>query len=105
MSDQEREQLTVRLNDAFSEGTLSQEDYSARLDRLFAANTLGELVPVVDGLPPRETHQTPAIVQSSSGGEPGELARARSGTKLALVGGGAVIGVVVLIVLLIVLLF
>lgn len=103
VSDEERDQLTTRLNDAFSEGKVSQEDYSARLDRLYAAHTLGELVPVLDGLPPRETHQTPAIVESS-GGEAGELTRARSGTSLALVGGGAVVVVVVLIVLLLALL-
>lgn len=99
VSDEEREQLTTRLNDAFAEGKFSQEDYSARLDRLYAARTLGELVPVVEGLPPRETHQTPAIVAQSEGA-PGELTQSRSGTRLALVGGATVVGVVVLIVLL-----
>lgn len=103
VSDAEREQLTTRLNDAFSKGSLSHDDYSARLDQLYAAQTLGELVPVVDGLPPRETHETPAIV-STGEGNPGELTQARNGTRMTLVAGGATLGVLVLIVILVLLL-
>jgi len=105
VSDDERDRLSRRLNEAFTAGTLSQDDYRERLDRLFAAQRLGELVPVVEGLPPLQTYQSPAIVETGSG-RPGELVEARSGNRLALVAGGAVVGVVVilLIVLLVVLL-
>ena len=75
------------------------EDYRARLDTLFAAQRLGELVPVVQGLPPLPTYADPAIV-ASSGGQPGELAQPRDASKLALVTGGAVLGAVILIVIL-----
>lgn len=104
MSDEEREQLTRRLNNAFEAGKLSQDDYSARLDQLYAARKLGELVPVVESLPAVQTYADPAMVQQS-GGRPGELATARDGSRMtvAVVGGIAAI-VVVLIILLVILL-
>jgi len=92
----ERDRLTSRLNAAFTAGSLDADDYRARLDRLFAAQTLGELVPVVQGLPPLQTHADPEIV-GGAGGVPGQLTSARSGAGLALVSVG-VIGVVVLLI-------
>ncbi len=103
VSPSERDQLSSRLNAAFTDGALSQEDYSARLDRLFAARTMGELVPVVDGLPPVQTYSAPAIVQGS-GGPPGQLAPSRSGNRLTLVAGGTTIAVLLLVAILLVLL-
>lgn len=100
VSDSERDQLSGRLNTAFTEGTLSQEEYQVRLDQLFAAQQLGELVPVVEGLPPRQTYQTPNIVAPSAG-QPGELTQARSGGSLTLITVGAV-AVAALLLLLIV---
>lgn len=100
VSDAERDQLNVRLNDAFEAGKLDAEDYQGRLDRLFAARTLGELVPVVTGLPPLQTYDAPALV-ASTGGRPGELTAARSGTRLALVTVAGITGAVLLVVLLI----
>lgn len=99
VSDSEREQLTSRLNAAFTAGSLDSDDYHSRLDRLFAARTMGELVPVVSGLPPLQTHADPAIV-AGSGGEPGQLAEARSGAGLTLVTVGVLGGVVLLVALL-----
>jgi hypothetical protein len=99
VSDSERNQLNARLNDAFEAGTLEAEDYQLRLDRLFAARTLGELVPVVSGLPPLQTYDAPALV-ASTGGRPGELSPARSANRAALVAVAGVTGAVLLLVVL-----
>lgn len=103
VSDDERDRLSRRLNAAFTDGALTQEDYQARLDRLFAAQQLGELVPVVQGLPPLQTYDNPAIVDSGSG-RPGELAEAKSGNRMAVIAVGVVVGVVALIAILLVIL-
>lgn len=47
----EREHLTRRLNDAFEDGRLDQQDYLAQLDIVYGAETLGDLIPVVEDLP------------------------------------------------------
>jgi hypothetical protein len=99
VTDEVRNQLSAQLNSAYTDGKIDGDDFRARLDRLFAAQRLGELVPVVQGLPPLQTYSDPAIV-ASTGGRPGELAQPRDARKLALVTGGAVIGAVILIVIL-----
>jgi hypothetical protein len=104
VTETEREQLASRLNAAFTAGTLDSDDYQARLDTLFAATRLGELVPVVTNLPPLQTHADPAIVASTPGGRPGEVSPARSASGVALVAVGGVIALVVLIAVLLVVL-
>ncbi|WP_375423639.1 DUF1707 domain-containing protein [uncultured Friedmanniella sp.] len=96
VSESERNQLNVRLNAAYTAGSLDPEDYQSRLDQLFAARTLGELVPVVTGLPPLRTYDDPAMVVSS-GGQPGQLAPSRDAQRLTLL---VVAGVAVAVVLL-----
>jgi len=103
VTEAERERVSSRLNAAFTAGALDNDAYSARLDRLFAASRLGELVPVVEGLPALPTHADPAIV-ARGGGEPGQLAEARSGAGLSLLTVGVVSGVVVLVVILLLIL-
>ena len=103
VTDAERDRLNARLNAAFTAGTLEQEDYQARLDRLFAAKRLGELVPVVEGLPPLPTYSNPAIV-TSSGGQPGELSESRPPGRLTAVVIGGVAAAILLIAILLVLL-
>jgi hypothetical protein len=103
VTDAERDRVSARLNAAFTAGALDQDDYQARLDRLFAATRLGELVPVVEGLPPLPTHSSPAIV-ASSGGQPGELSESRPPGRLTAVVVGGVAAVVLLIAILLVLL-
>ena len=51
VDDTEREHLTRRLNDAFEDGRLDQETYMAKLETVYSAKNLGELVPVVEDLP------------------------------------------------------
>jgi hypothetical protein len=99
VTDAERDQLSSRLNAAFTAGTLEAEDYQTRLDTLFAAQRLGQLVPVVQGLPPLQTYADPAIV-ASPGGRPGEVSEQRSATGVALVAVGGVLVLVLLIVVL-----
>ncbi|MGI8700297.1 MAG: DUF1707 SHOCT-like domain-containing protein [Nocardioidaceae bacterium] len=107
VDDAVREQLNSRLNTAYADGKLDAEDYRARLDTLYAAQRLGELVPVVEGLPPLSTYAEPAIVAASSGqpGQPGQLAPARSanGVTVFVVGGVAAVVVLIVILLLILL--
>jgi len=103
VTDAERDRLSARLNAAYTAGTLDQDDYRARLDLLFAAKRLGELVPVVDGLPPLPTHSSPAIVANSSG-EPGELSESRPpGMLTAAVVGGVTVAILLIVILLVVL--
>lgn len=103
VDDDERNRLSTRLNAAFEAGGLEADEYRSRLDRLFAARTLGELVPVVQGLPPLPTYADPALV-ASTGGRPGELAPARSAQGLTVVAVAGLAGAVLLVALLLVLL-
>lgn len=100
VTDSEREQLSARLNTAYADGGLDADDYQARLDTLFAASTLGQLVPVVDGLPPARTYESPAMV-APGGGTPGELSEARDARRISL---GVLVGLIALVVLVVVLL-
>jgi hypothetical protein len=95
VTETERDQLSSRLNVAFTQGTLDQDDYQSRLDQLFAAQKLGQLVPVVEGLPPLQTYASPAII--TSGGEPGTLAESRRANNFTLLIVAALAGIIVLI--------
>lgn len=105
VGDDERSDLSERLNDAYTRGELSEEEYRSRLDRLFGARTLGELLPVVTGLPPRQTYTAPAIVEQDAGGRPGELAEPAGAVRPAVlvtvsVAGLAMLAIVLLLILL-----
>ncbi len=100
----ERNQLSVRLNSAYEAGALDAGDYSQRLDRLFAAQRMGELLPVVQGLPPLPTHQNPAIVTTGGNAAPGQLSTGRSATQLTVLAVGVLAGVIALIAILLVIL-
>lgn len=103
VTESERDQLSTRLNAAFTEGSLDADEYQQRLDQLFGAARLGELVPVVQGLPPLQTYANPAIV-ASSGGQPGQLTTSKDSRAATLVVLAVVIGLAVLITVLILLL-
>lgn len=100
VTDAERERLSARLNAAYAGGSLSDEDYQARLDGLFRAARLGELVPVVQGLPPVAAYDTPDLVAGSAGPPPGELAPARDASRATLLVVGGIGAATLLIVLL-----
>lgn len=50
-SDADREQLIDVLKAAFAEGRLSQDEYTARMERAYASRTYGELRVLVSDLP------------------------------------------------------
>lgn len=75
VDDDRRATLGRRLNEAYAAGTLDDLDYRQRLDTLYAARTLGELLPVVTGLPAVDDNPTPALVEQT--GRPGEVAPTR----------------------------
>ena len=102
VTETERDQLSSRLNAAYTAGTLDADDYRARLDTLFAAQRMGQLVPVVEGLPPLQTYADPAIVAATPNGRPGEVSQARSANRVALVAVGGVAALVILIAILLV---
>ncbi len=104
VTEAEREQLSSRLNAAFTDGKLEQDDYQFRLDQLFAATRMGQLLPVVEGLPPMPTYENPEIV-ASAGGEPGQLADTRSASRFALLLIAVLVVAIVLIAMLFVLVF
>jgi hypothetical protein len=95
VTDTEREQLNVRLNAAYTAGSLDEDEYQSRLNVLFAAQRMGELLPVVEGLPPLQTYNSPSIV-ASTGGRPGEVSVSRNAGGVSLL---AVAGVAALIIL------
>lgn len=99
VSDGEREELTRRLNEAFTAGKLDQDSYSARLDQLYAAQRLGELVPVVQDLPALQTYNDPAMVQQAAG-RPGEVSQARPANRPALYIVGAVVIIAIIVIIL-----
>ena len=101
VTESEREQVSSRLNAAFTAGGLDQDDYQQRLDTLFGAQKLGELVPVVQGLPPLQTYASPSIV-ASTGGQPGELSPSRDSRTATFAILAAVAGLVIIIAILLI---
>ncbi len=104
VTDGERNQLSARLNAAYEAGALNSDDFSDRLDRLFAAQRMGELLPVVEGLPPLPTHTSPAIVASTADTAPGQLSTSRNSTQPTLLILAVLTGAVALIAVLLVIL-
>lgn len=105
--DTERNDLSARLNDAFTQGNIDQDQYDELLNRVFDAKALGELAPVVEVLGKPRTYAVPAIVAEASGGRPGELSEARrpgNRQTMMLVGGLSAVGLLAVIAVLIILL-
>ncbi len=105
VSEAERNQLSARLNAAYEAGALESDDFASRLDRLFAAQRMGELLPVVEGLPPLSTYDGPAFGDGGGAGAPGQLSTSRSATRLTIGVVAVLVGVVLLIAILLLILF
>ncbi|WP_052462137.1 DUF1707 SHOCT-like domain-containing protein [Nigerium massiliense] len=105
VDDRERESIVARVNAAFEQGKLDDWTYRRALDAAFAAQTLGELAPVVEQLPPQATYDVPAIVDQGTR-PPGEVSeiRAPANKTVMTVVGGVAAAIVLLVVLLVVLL-
>lgn len=102
--DAERQQLSAQLNDAFAAGDLGQEEFDRLLETIFAAKTLGDLVPAVLALGKPDTYAEPEIVRQSGNLAPGELSTTRTpGSSIqmwavgGLVGAGALLLLIVLL--------
>lgn len=72
-SDADRERVAKRLHNAMADGRITMTELEERLDRTYAAKTLGELVPITADLPAGTA--PPALVPSRTpsliGGPPG----------------------------------
>lgn len=91
----ERESLTARLNSAFADGALSHDQYALAMDAVYDAKNLGDLVPVIEQLPPPAAN-VPAIVEQ--GKLPaGSVSEGRNLMPQALLIGG--VGLVLVVVL------
>ena len=105
LSDDEREELAGRLNQAFSDGLVDTDTYRDLLDRVFAAHTLGDVAGVVSQLPGKATFVVPATIEQGSTA-PGELVPSRGPGNLGaiLLAGGLGTGIAVAILLLVLIL-
>ena len=99
VTDATREQLNVRLNAAYTAGSLDEDEYQGRLNVLFAAQRMGELLPVVEGLPPLQTYNSPSMV-ASTGGQPGEVSVSRNAGGVSLLAVGGVAALIILVAIL-----
>lgn len=90
-SDADRERVAEALRDAYAEGRLSAEEHSERVDAVYAARTLGELVPLTRDLPShRATHQAAHQTAPAPARGPQSALPARTEPdKLVAVFGGA----------------
>lgn len=72
-SDADRERVAQQLHNAMADGRITMTELEERLDRTYAARTLGELIPITADLP-AETGlpaPRPAVTPSLIGGPPG----------------------------------
>jgi hypothetical protein len=101
-SDADRERVADVLREAFAEGRLDAEEHAERLEAVYAAKTMGDLVPLTKDLPdaqapgaapaPSETYSAPAVsdklVAIFGGAErKGRFRTGRGFTAVAIFGG------------------
>ncbi|PIF01778.1 MAG: hypothetical protein CR979_01970 [Propionibacterium sp.] len=103
VTEDERADIADRLAAQFVDGALNQDDYLAKLNIVYSAETLGDLVPVVQDLTPKPSHNVPEIVQTESSQievEPGELGEVKTkSSTMAAVGGILLLMVVAALIL------
>ncbi|MCR8576706.1 DUF1707 domain-containing protein [Streptomyces sp. Isolate_219] len=61
ISDDDRDRAIERLQEAFAQGYINQEEMDERLQVALTAKTHGDLVPVLDALPDKDTGPTVEI--------------------------------------------
>lgn len=94
----ERDALTRRVSDAYTEGRMELVEYQEAMQVIYQAQTLGDLVPVVEALP-APVVDTPAIV--GTGHLPaGQVNAGRPPGNIVLIGLAVAGGAVVLLFLL-----
>lgn len=92
----ERESLSKKLSDAYADGNMEQHEYMASLDVVYKAETLGELVPVVEHLP-ATADPVPKGVEVRSSVPAGEVNRSRNVVAPALIVTGTVLTLLVIL--------
>ncbi|MHA6512373.1 DUF1707 SHOCT-like domain-containing protein [Tessaracoccus sp. Z1128] len=90
VDERERESLTARLNGAFADGRITHEQYAEAMDVVYAAHSLGDLVPVIERLP-AAVAEVPAIVARGGSTPAGRVSESRNLLPLAV--GVGVVGV------------
>jgi len=69
-SDEDRGQAAAALGEHYVAGRLTLEEFQERLDKTYAATTLGELEDLMADLPGTDLGQFPAALPPSPGGSP-----------------------------------
>ncbi len=95
VDDTEREVLTKRISDAFTDGRMDQDDYMAALDVIYAAQQLGELVPVIERLPAVAV-EVPSLVRTS-GAAAGQVSTSRNVLVPALIITGVILALLMIL--------
>ena len=68
-ADSDRDLVAEVLNAAFTEGRITQDEHSERMDALWQAKTFGELTPLTEDLMPHgPIHHLPAPVNGQGAG-------------------------------------
>jgi hypothetical protein len=90
-SDADRERVAEALREAYAEGRLTAEEHSERVDSVYAAKTLGELVPLTVDLPSHAAAHgaaaRPAGVPRQAAAQSGLPSRTEPETMIAVFGG------------------
>ncbi|WP_116243909.1 DUF1707 domain-containing protein [Nocardiopsis sp. FIRDI 009] len=90
-SDADRDAVAHQLREALAEGRLDPEEHSERLEALYRAKTLGELVPLTEDLPAPGGDAAPAMPptspQSLHGARRVTAAEPTSRVAIAVMGG------------------
>ena len=95
VTDEERNTIVTRLNEAYTDGRVDSDTYHGLLDVAFGARRLGDLAVVVEALPPVATYPEPGLVAQT--GNPGELTPAQP-PRPAMVATVVAVGLVALVV-------
>ena len=88
-SDADRERVAEALREAYAEGRLTVDEHSERVDAVYAAKTLGDLVPLTRDLPAHgEVHQPVSMSKPAPRPQQQDLsARVESPQMIAVFGG------------------
>ncbi len=88
-SDQDRERIAAALGGHYAVGRLTLEEFQERLDKVYAAKTLGDLGDLMTDLPGTDLSQLPGAWPRQPGGRPPLPERRASGIVQARGGHSA----------------
>ena len=87
-SDADRERVAEALREAYAEGRLTAEEHSERVDSVYAAKTMGDLVPLTKDLPAHsEVHPAAPAARPSRVPQSEPPARQEDPNMIAVFGG------------------